>query len=239
MVGIGMLFAARPSLMPNIEDTLLGASSAGMDREDFRVLSVLTTWLDVHLARVNVDRLFRGLSSGSSQRVRLYWAVIAHWKRGDPRLKRVAGLYSGAREDLVPEGTGFLVRRHGEDSRFAHGPLRAPAGTLRDRPEDVLTPEELARRHRGYYWRVVIGATYRADMWAQLEARPELSAAELARRTYGSFATAWQARRDWALVRRQALRRLGLSSTSPPISPEAQTLAGRRPYPPVCPEPVR
>lgn len=46
----------------------------------------------------------------------------------------------------------------------------------------------------------MIGPTYRADMWAALEADPDLSAAELARRTYGSFATAWHVRRDFALV---------------------------------------
>jgi hypothetical protein len=29
---------------------------------------------------------------------------------------------------------------------------------------------------------------------------PELTAAQLARHTYGSFATAWQVRRDWAML---------------------------------------
>ena len=41
MVGIGMLFAARPSSEPNIEDTLVYASIEGMDGEDYRVLSIL------------------------------------------------------------------------------------------------------------------------------------------------------------------------------------------------------
>jgi len=201
MVGIGILFA-RPAArgLPQIEDTLLAASAEGMDRGDLRVLSVLTSWLHLHSARVNVDRLVRAQSSAASARVRLYWAAIATWKHPDSRWARVRALYSGPRQDLVPEGTSFLVKRHGEDPRFVGGPLRVPVGTLRDRPEDVLSPEKLARRHRGYFWRVVMGATYRADMWARLEAEPQLSAAELARRTYGSFATAWQVRKDWAVV---------------------------------------
>jgi len=37
-------------------------------------------------------------------------------------------------------------------------------------------------------------------MWAQLENDPTLSPADLARRTYGSFATAWQVKRDWQLL---------------------------------------
>jgi hypothetical protein len=47
---------------------------------------------------------------------------------------------------------------------------------------------------------VIIGPSYRADMWAALETDPELSPTELARQTYGSFATAWQVKRDFVLV---------------------------------------
>ncbi len=92
------------------------------------------------------------------------------------------------------------MKRHGEDARFARSPLRVPANLLRDREADVLTPRELARRHRAYRARVAIGPTYRADMWAALDAEPTLSAAALARRTYGSFATAWHTRRDYGLL---------------------------------------
>ena len=66
------------------------------------------------------------------------------------------------------------------------------------RPADVLTPPELVARHPAYRARVLIGPTYRADMWAALEEDRDLSAAELARRAYGSFATAWAVRRDFA-----------------------------------------
>jgi hypothetical protein len=37
-------------------------------------------------------------------------------------------------------------------------------------------------------------------MWAVLESDPSLSPAELARRTYGSFATAWQVKQDFELL---------------------------------------
>ena len=75
-----------------------------------------------------------------------------------------------------------------------------PAGVLRERAADVLSPSALAMHHRGYYWRVVVGPTFRADMWAALEREPELSAAELARKCYGSYATAWRVRRDAAVA---------------------------------------
>ena len=53
---------------------------------------------------------------------------------------------------------------------------------------------EPKRRHRAYLRRVMLGPSYRADMWAELESDPSLPPAELARRAYGSFATAWQVR---------------------------------------------
>jgi len=42
--------------------------------------------------------------------------------------------------------------------------------------------------------------SYRADMWSELDRGPDLTAAELAHRAYGSFATAWQVKQDWALL---------------------------------------
>lgn len=78
--------------------------------------------------------------------------------------------------------------------------MRVPAGVLRQREADVLAPDELARRHGAYRYRIMMGPTYRADLWAALEAAPNLSSAELARRTYASFATAWQAKRDASIL---------------------------------------
>jgi hypothetical protein len=71
---------------------------------------------------------------------------------------------------------------------------------LRDRKADVLDPRELAKRHRGYRRRVLLGPSYRADVWAELDRNPGSSAAELARRAYASFATAWLVKRDWELL---------------------------------------
>jgi hypothetical protein len=50
MASIGMNVAAEPSEAPaNIEDTLVGASVAGMEGGDLRTLAVLVTWLGQHL----------------------------------------------------------------------------------------------------------------------------------------------------------------------------------------------
>lgn len=83
---------------------------------------------------------------------------------------------------------------------FAGTCLRVAVGTLRDRASDVATPKHLADAHPVYRERVIQGPSYRADMWAALTVEPARSPSELARRTYGTFATAWEVRRDWDVV---------------------------------------
>ncbi len=200
MAGIGMRFAAAPAPNPNIEDTLLFASIEAMENQDLRVLAILVTWLGVHAPWVNADRLTKITASQESDRLRALWSALARWQQKDRRFARLARIYTSERLDLLPVGTDFQVQRHGEDPRFTGSALRVPANVLRDRATDVDAPAELARHHHGYRCRVTIGPTYRADMWAALEDNPTLSAAALARTTYGSFATAWHVRRDFAIL---------------------------------------
>jgi hypothetical protein len=207
MVGIGMNFAASPQRDADIEATLVHASQLGMDDGDLRVLSALTTWLGVHQAHVNADRLVRLATAETSERVRAYWAAIASWLAKDRRFARLNTAYDGPRVELLPVGTDFQLKRRGEDPRFIGSKLKAPAGTLRDREDDVLTPEVLARRHAGYRNRLLIGPTWRADVWTVLERAPELSVAEVARQASCSFATAWQVVRDFKLLRSVEPRR--------------------------------
>ena len=201
MVGIGMNFAAEPNVEAPIEETLVHASSLGLDDGDLRVLSVLTVWLGVHAQHVNADRLVRCVSEHPSARVRAYWAAVARWLGKDRRFARLAKLYDGPALELLPVGTEFQIARRGEDERFAGSALRVPAGTLRDRGADVLSPEPLVRRHAGYRNRVRMGPTWRADVWTVLERTPELSVAEAARRAGCSFAAAWQVVQDFTLLR--------------------------------------
>lgn len=209
MASIGMNFAIEASKNANIENTLFLASIEGLEKDDIRTLSLLVTWLSMHSPWVNVDRLFRLLSTSELLRAKAFWSAMGIWLNRDSRFSRFNKLYSGSRIDLLRIGTEFQVRRFGEDSRFNEGPLRVPANLLRNRMSDILSPQELARQHCCYHYRLIIGPTYRADMWAALENNPSLTVSELARITYGSFATAWRVKRDWNLVNGES----GLTST--------------------------
>lgn len=206
MAGIGMNFAASPVRDANIEDVLIYASEAGMLEGDLRVLGMLVQWTEVHGARINADRLSRALSSHEDARVRAFWAAVGAWLGKDRRFARLQNLYSGPPVDLLPTGTGFQIRRKGEDERFGGTCLRVPAATLRKRKGDVLPPSELARRHRGYRNRVLMGPGWRADVWTVLEKDPGLPVAEVARRAYCAFGTAWQVKRDFELFRESGAR---------------------------------
>ncbi len=195
LAGIGIALAAEPIRDADIETTLVAASIAGMEQDDLRGLALLVTWFDIHSARVNADRLTR-LVGAQSPRVRAFWAALAHWKRRDRRFARLAR-HRGSRVDLLATGTDFQIARHGEDPRFAGTCLRIPAGILRDRPGDVLDSAAMARHHRAYHWRLIIGPTYRADLWAALERMPKATAYALAASTGASYATAWSTRADF------------------------------------------
>jgi len=201
MTGIGMLFAVKADYDANIENTLYFASIDGMENPDLRTLSMLISWIDIHSRWINVDRLTRLIEKNDSVPVNAFWTAVALWKKKDRRFHRLSKRYSGKRFALELSGSDFLIRRHGEDPRFRDGPILIAANVLRDRKTDVLSPSELAKRHSVYRWRVLIGPGYRADMWAALSQDPTLSASQLARKAYGSFATAHQVKRDWLLLK--------------------------------------
>jgi hypothetical protein len=200
MAGIGMGFAATGTEDPNIEDTLYFASQEAMDAGDLRVLAVLVTWFSVHHAWVNADRLIT-LARNGSKRVRALWAALAKWQSKDRRYARLTQVYLGARVDVLASGSDFQIRRHGEDPRFIGTSIRVPQNVIRDRTADVSSPNELAKNHSAYRNRAIMGPSYRADLWAELTRTPEVSCADLARKTYASFASAWNAKRDFAIVR--------------------------------------
>lgn len=199
LVGIGVLLSSRATNNPNIEDTLLAASHEGM-KGDYRTLALIVDWLDIHLPFVNADRLLRALKSTDDKRVLAFWIATAQRHKGDRRFASLVRKLKGKQVVLIPEQGDFLLKRHGPDPRFEKTCLKVPNLALRSRPRDIMDPRQLARVHVTYRYRVMMGPSYRADMWAQLEMHPNLTAAELARRCYGSFATAWKVIQDRKVV---------------------------------------
>lgn len=199
LAGLGMALACDPVPDANIEDTLLAAVHQGMELGDLRVLGLVTAWLERYHAWVNADRIIHCVQGVASPRTVVFWVSRAQFWAADIRWKRLRQSLPEP-VDLLPVGTGFQIERKGEDSRFQGTVLRIPRGTLRERPGDVDSAAHIARSHRAFRWRILVGPSYRADCLALAEAHPDLAAAELARRTYASFATAWGVLRDLRLL---------------------------------------
>lgn len=205
MSSIGFRLGGKPLKdNPNIEDVLVSASIEGILKPDYRVLSLLVDWVSVHGHAVNVDRLSKVIPSLENALVRAFWVAVARWQKRDPRWRKIAKMRVSGRLDLLEQGTDFLVSKHGEDERFKGTCLRVPRFTLRERREDILLPEHLASKNKNYFYRILIGPTYRADMWAYVDEHPDAEAANVARACYGSFTTAWTVKSDWLLLKKKA-----------------------------------
>jgi hypothetical protein len=192
LIGIGFKIGGEKEQNPNIEDTIIAAAIEGI-RGDYRVLSLLSDWIELHQEIINIDRLVRALKEIQDKKVKAYFSAIGFFLKKDSRFKKLIPLYKG--EPLLlglDSSYSFLIKRNKEDPRFIGSKLIVANGTLRKRPEDVLNPNELAKYHKDYYYRTLIGPSFRADMISLFLREKNLSPSELARKCYGSFATAWQ-----------------------------------------------
>ena len=184
----------------NIEDCLIAAATEGVNG-DFRTLSLLTDWFFIHHKFVNIDRLIRALKKIKEPKVKCYFSAIGLGLQKDNRYKKISKIYRGEALLLgLNTEYRFLIKRNGEDERFIGSKFLVANKTLRSRPEDILTSKELALKHQDYYYRILIGPSYRADMISQYLNNSSLTASQLAKNTYGSFATAWEVMKDINLL---------------------------------------
>lgn len=187
LIGIGFKLGGKAEYNYNIENCLIAACLEGVSG-DYRVLSMLTDWIFIHHKYINTDRLYRALKNMKNDLVKCYFASISFSFKKENGYKKLITLYKKEKILLSDE---FLIKKNGEDERFVGTKLVVPNKMLRSRKEDILTITELAIIHKDYFYRVLIGPGYRADMISNYLRSEGLSPTELAHRTYGSFASAW------------------------------------------------
>jgi hypothetical protein len=201
MARIGILINARPLKNPNIEDVLISASLEGMNKEDWRTLSLVVDWFFKHSQIINVDRLTRVIAVLKDQPlVQAFWSGLASNVGNDIRYKRLAKIYRG--HDIVLGGSvgESFIKRNGIDQRFIKGKLRVPNKMLRQRSVDILDLQGLVKLNRTAYFRVLVGPSYRADCLQALESGLAQSVSSIAQKAYASYRTAWEAAGDWTIV---------------------------------------
>lgn len=218
-IGTNLSANAR-SIDPNIEETLLYASIEGVNYKDGRIAGILVDWLTIHSLRINVDRLtdlvFR-LNDTEYWWVKIFWFANAQrFYPIDARFKRLATAYQGKRIDFVdrdssipqePSLTEMYIKMKGADERFEETCIRVPKNYFSHRPQQVFPASSIAKKHMAFRYRVMMGANYRADIWALLRRSPDLSAYRLAKLAHCSVSAANRVKHDYEIVKRDYSKR--------------------------------
>ena len=195
----------RTQALPNIEKTLIAASIEGAVGRDFRVLAVLTTWLGKHHKQVNFRSLKKLLeplfAENPNDDLSLYWSAIGFWiSQKDHRFAALKKCYSGPRREFGNRNSQVIIDEKGEDPRFAASPLKIVVGGLRHRLRDVMPAEYIAYLHASFANRILMGPTYRADIFMCLELG-HTDIFEIVEKTNASPAQIHQTRKDWLILR--------------------------------------
>jgi hypothetical protein len=155
----------------DLEETLIrGAFEA---RSDFRLLSVLLTWISVHGNYVIVEKFSKKREAfekvqGTNRVLDLMaaQAVVCgfhKWKK----LIRTSVKHPEIPVD--PQLLGPSIQYQGADDDLKKFGILVPKKLLRIRADDVMTPSALARLNAQYRNRLLFGASWRADIVTAIE----------------------------------------------------------------------
>ena len=205
----------KKSIDPNIEASIISASIEAINNKDNRIGELLVDWITLHYLRVNVDRLTKfvfSLSDSDYKFVKIFWCANAQRLFiKDQRIKRLSELYKGRRINFAdrfvkkgePKVTKMLIEMKGEDERFKRTCIRVPKGYLSERPHQIFPVFVIAKNHLPYRYRVMMGSSYRADLWALLDSDPNISAYALGKKVHCSYRAAYIAKKDYGLLKRK------------------------------------
>lgn len=156
----------------DLEETLI--LSAYEAENDFRLLSLLATWITVHGEYVIVEKFFKKLKEfekyrGSTPTVLNLLAAVAV-EAGSSKWKKWITCSSQKPEYPVNEALlKSSIEYQGYNEDLASYGILVPAKFLRIRTEDVFSIEELAKNNRQYRNRLIYGASWRADIISAIE----------------------------------------------------------------------
>ena len=204
----------KKSIDPNIEASIISASIEAVNNKDNRMGGLLVDWITIHYLRVNVDRLTKfvfSLSDSDYKFVKIFWCANAQRLFiKDQRFKRLSELYKGRRvnfaDRFIKKGqqkvTKMLIEMKGEDERFKRTCIRVPKGYFSERPHQIFPVSVIAKKHLPYRYRVMMGSSYRADLWALLDSDSNISAYALGKKVQCSYRAAYMVKKDYKLLKR-------------------------------------
>ena len=202
----------KKSIDPNIEVSIVSASVEAVNNKDNRIGGLLVDWITAHYLRINADRLTKfvcRLSDSEYKFVKIFWCANAQRLfMKDQRFKRLSELYKGRRINFADrflknrkqKTTKLLIEIKGEDERFKKTCIRVPKGYFSERPNQIFPVSVVAKNHLPFRYRVMMGPSYRADLWALLDNAPSISAYALGKKAHCSYRAAYIAKKDYELL---------------------------------------
>ena len=199
----------KPSTHPDIEASIISASIEFIKDKDNRLGGLLVDWITMHYLRINVDRLTKfvcSLSDSKYKLVKFFWCANAQRLFAkDQRFKRLSKLYKRKRINFADyflkarqkKATKMFIEMKGEDERFKKTCIRVFNGYFSKRPYQIFPISVVAKNHLPYRYRVMMGSSYRADLWALLDREPNISAYALGKKAHCSYRTAYIAKKDY------------------------------------------
>lgn len=190
--------SSRKATSYDIEQVLLDAS--GALRHDGRLASLLLSWVHVHAEHVIVEKLRKILrnTKGDDQRIAISALAAYAASQGQHKWKKL----------IFPVAKGLLFRSKTAESAIKlkgaepwaeeYG-IRIARGSLRIRPDDVLTVEELAKANPQYRNRLLFGASWRADIITAIQ-QGASTATEVMKRVGCSYEPAHRIRREYLIA---------------------------------------
>ena len=199
---------------PDIEATLLSASVEAVNNKNNRMGGLLVDWITIHHSKINMDKLTKyvfSLSEKTHKLVKIFWCANAQRLLAkDQRFKRLAASYTGQRVHFADSVfkfpgqkklTKMFIKTRGEDKRFKGTCIRLFKGYFVERVGQIHPESLMVKTHLPYRYRVMMGPSYRADLWAILTRQPNLSAYALGKKVHCSYRTAYIVKKSHTLLK--------------------------------------
>lgn len=155
----------------DIEETLILASYEAT--KDYRLLSLILSWVSVHGDYIIVEKLFKKLKNFEKYRgnnhamnmvaVQAVLSGFLKWKKWITTSKNKP-IYLFNDETLKSS-----IEYQGINDDFSKFGILIPKKLLRIRESDIFTIEELAQNNIQYRNRLIYGSSWRADIIAAIE----------------------------------------------------------------------
>ncbi len=197
--------SGHEKLQCDIEKTLIDAAYEA--KNDFRLLSLLMSWLTVHGDYVIVEKLFKLAKLAEKDREHnpiMNGFAVCGTINGYLRFKRYVSK-SPQDEFLIDQDTTESFGTYqGYKQDWSSLGVKVPLKMIRIRETDVLSAEELARFNLQFRNRLLVGASWRADILTAVDLGIQ-SATEISKTLGCSYEPAHRVLKEYSVVKKISL----------------------------------